>query len=438
MNLIVTKDLKGGMRHNSTIPWLIPEEREYFDKLTTLPRCLAVRNVIIMGRYTWESLKAPLENRINIIVSTKIDYLNGIQSDPNLFVSSSIKEAIGLATSFANPENIWLIGGRSIYENCFKYCRTLFYIDIQSEYNCNVFFPELDISSFSKIVEDYDYSFCKQIFTKYSNINEEQYLTLVRKVLTEGKKKDNTLSVFGGMYEYDLTDNKIPLLTTKKMFWRAIVEELMWFVRGETNNKVLTEKGINIWTPNSKTEDLGPIYGFQWRYSGTEYIDCYTDYKGRGIDQLEECINSLKYNKTSRRIIIDSWNPKDLRKMALPPCHCLVQFYVNDDELSTIVYQRSGDVGLGIPFNIASYSLLTHMVAKLTNLKAKKFIHMIGDCHIYNNHIDGLKEQLLRQPNKYPTVEFLKVPEKIDDFLYGDIKLNNYDCFDSIPLQINV
>lgn len=224
---------------------------------------------------------------------------------------------------------------------------------------------------------------------KISNSDHEeyQYLNHIKNIIQKGVKREDrtgvgTFSIFGAQMRYTLRDNIFPLLTTKRVFWRGVVEELLWFIRGSTNAFELSQKNVHIWDANSTREfldsvglkdreegDLGPIYGFQWRHFGAEYKDIHTDYKNKGIDQLAHIINTIKTKPTDRRIIMCAWNPVDIPEMALPPCHCLVQFYVANDELSCQLYQRSADMGLGVPFNIASYALLTYMIAHVTGLK---------------------------------------------------------------------
>jgi thymidylate synthase len=447
MNLIITRDLSGGIRYRNKVPWHIPEERAYFDHVTSFTRCSSKKNALIMGRRTWESLDNPYPNRINIIISTTVDYPSGIQTNPEVFVRTSVTEAVSLAKSL-DVENIWFIGGQRVYQDCLKYCKRLFIIDIHGQFICDIFSPKIDLSAFTCIAEQYNNSqmliYSKHIYEKKINTNEQKYLTMIQTVLSRGYKREDrtgcgTLSIFGCVNRYDLTDNKIPLLTTKKMFWRGIVEELLWFIRGETNNLTLKEKNVNIWTPNTNgNDDLGPIYGFQWRHFGAEYVDCFTDYSGKGIDQLSNCLDLIKNNPISRRNIMLAWNPSDNSKMALPPCHCLVQFYVNENQLSALVFQRSGDIGLGVPFNIASYSLLIHILAVLSNKTAFELIHVIGDAHIYSNHIEQLTEQTLRIPNQCPSISFKRIPEKIEDLTYEDITLENYTSYDPIVMEVNV
>lgn len=216
---------------------------------------------------------------------------------------------------------------------------------------------------------------------------EYQYLDHIHRIITNGALRNDrtgvgTYAIFGAQMRYSLRDNIIPVLTTKRVFWRGVVEELLWFIRGSTNASILSEKNVNIWKANSTRDfldsvgltdreegDLGPIYGFQWRHYGAEYVNMHADYTNKGIDQLAEVINTIKNRPHDRRIIMCAWNPIDIPKMALPPCHCLVQFFVANNELSCLLYQRSADMGLGVPFNIASYALLTYMIAHITNLQ---------------------------------------------------------------------
>ena len=226
---------------------------------------------------------------------------------------------------------------------------------------------------------------------------------------------------------------------------------MLWFIRGSTNAKELSSKGVKIWDGNSSREfldkqgfyereegDLGPIYGFQWRHFGAEYKNMHTNYEGQGIDQLREVIKKIKNNPDDRRIIMTAWNPLDIPKMALPPCHCFVQFYVSDGELSCMLYQRSADMGLGVPFNIASYAILTHMIAHVTGLKAGEFVHTIGDCHVYSNHVNALEEQLKREPRKFPTLNIKNQRTDIEDFQLSDFEVIGYDPHPIIKMKMAV
>lgn len=295
---------------------------------------------------------------------------------------------------------------------------------------------------------------------------EKQYLNLIKQIIHQGEKRigrnGTTYSIFGTQMRFNLRDNKIPFLTTKRLAWKTCFKELVWFIRGETNNRLLKDQNVHIWDGNGSIEflksrgldyeedDLGPIYGYQWRNFNGNYKN-YQEYQKNGIDQLNYIIEALKNdgsnnnnsnkceNKYSRRLIISSWNPCQLDSMALPPCHVLFQFYVNNkDELSCCLYQRSGDVGLGVPFNIASYSILTYLVAHHCNLKCGDFIHTIGDAHIYEDHIESLNIQLEREPFEFPTFHIINKKHNIEDYNINDIKLTNYKYHPSIKMKMSV
>lgn len=288
------------------------------------------------------------------------------------------------------------------------------------------------------------------------NPDEMQYLQLIKNIIENGDRRDDrtgvgTLSIFGAQMRFNLRDNIFPLLTTKRVFWRGVAEELLWFIRGCTDVKVLQEKGIKIWDGNSTREfldksgfkereegDLGPVYGFQWRHFGAAYKTCKDDYTGQGIDQLNEVIKRIQENPNDRRIIMSAWNPTDIPIMALPPCHCLVQFHVSNGHLSCQMYQRSADMGLGVPFNIASYALLTCMIAHVTNLKPGDFVHTLGDAHVYSNHVEPLREQLQRLPRRFPTLKFKRQVEKIEDFTFDDFLIEDYNPHPKISMEMAV
>lgn len=289
-----------------------------------------------------------------------------------------------------------------------------------------------------------------------SNVEEIQYLDLIRKIIETGSRRGDrtgtgTISLFGAQMRFSLRDNRFPLLTTKKVFYRAIAEELFWFIRGSTNAKELQDKNVRIWDGNSSREyldsiglkdrevgDLGPVYGFQWRHFGAEYVDMHADYSGKGVDQLMNVIKTIKTRPTDRRMIMCAWNPVDLEKMALPPCHCLVQFYVADGELSCQLYQRSADMGLGVPFNIASYALLTVMIAHVTGLQPGDFIHTLGDAHVYSNHVSALQEQCTRSPRPFPSISITRKVENIEDFTFDDFQVTEYNPYPKINMEMAV
>lgn len=284
---------------------------------------------------------------------------------------------------------------------------------------------------------------------------EFQYLELVQNIIANGIEKSDrtgvgTKSLFGAQLRFNLQKG-FPLLTTKKVFWRGIVEELLFFIQGQTNSKILEEKGINIWKGNSSRQfldnkkmfdreegDIGPMYGWQWRHWGAKYIDMHTDYSGQGIDQLTQCIRLIKEDPSSRRIVMSAWNVSDMEDMVLNPCHVLVQFYVSNNQLSCLMFQRSVDCGLGLPFNIASYALLTHIVAHITGLDVGDLIISTGDTHVYLNHITQLQEQCQREPYLFPTLNIKCDVKGIDDYTAADFELVNYQSHPAIKMEMAI
>lgn len=279
-----------------------------------------------------------------------------------------------------------------------------------------------------------------------------QYLDLIEKIFAIGVKEKgrngNTISIFGETMRFPL-DN-LPMITTKKVSFKTILEELLWFIRGETNNHLLKEKGVHIWDANAsrafldsvglnyQEDDLGPIYGHQWRHFNAPYSSCHEDYSGKGIDQLQNIIDCLKdpERRTSRRLVMSAWNPCQLDEMALPPCHVLTHFNVSGDKLSCILYQRSADVGLGMPYNITSYSILTSLLAHHCDLIPGDFIYMIGNAHIYEEHVDTLKMQIERDPLPLPTIRILNKYENINDYTSNDFELIEYQSHETIKMKM--
>lgn len=326
--------------------------------------------------------------------------------------------------------------------------------------------------------------------TIFNNLNklkheEYQYLNLIDKILDEGVweegRNGRTKSIFGHSMRFSLKENKIPILTTKKTAWKTCLKELLWFIRGQTDNNLLKEQGVHIWDANGSREfldsrglnnyevdELGPIYSWQWRNFNKPYVcnkekllikdklDEIRDYNmidkalyllnndyfklvGDGVDQLQQIVDILKdpSQRNSRRIIMTAWNPCQLDQMALPPCHVLCQFSVkNGDELSCALYQRSADVFLGQPFNIASYSFMTHLLAKHCGLKASEFIYFMGDCHIYENAVDACHKQIEREPFEFPTVSIKQVRENINDYQVDDFEVHDYNHHPQIKVDM--
>lgn len=287
------------------------------------------------------------------------------------------------------------------------------------------------------------------------NVEELQYLALLQKIIEQGSKREDrtgtgTFSLFGTQLKFSLEGGNIPLLTTKKMFTKGIVEELLFFLRGETDTKKLEAKGVNIWKGNTSREfldrrglnhlpegDMGKGYGFQLRYAGKNNLDSQSYY----VDQLAETINLIKNDPHSRRILINYWNVTQLHQMALPPCHLLYQFYVDNKNLSCQFYMRSVDSFLGLPFNLCSASILTHLLAKVTGLQAKELIFNGGDTHCYLNHLAPIKEQLSRTPYDFPTVKINKTLNSISDMeslSFEDFEIQNYQSHPSIKAEMAV
>ena len=263
----------------------------------------------------------------------------------------------------------------------------------------------------------------------------KQYLDLLQHVLDHGVLKEDrtgtgTHSVFGYQMRFNLQDG-FPLLTTKKLHLKSIIHELLWFLKGDTNVKYLQENGVRIWNEwADENGDLGHIYGYQWR--------SWPDYNGGHIDQIKEAIDTIQNNPDSRRIIVSAWNVADLPQMNLPPCHAFFQFYVANGKLSLQLYQRSADIFLGVPFNIASYALLLMMVAQVTGLEAGDFVHTLGDAHIYNNHIEQVREQLSREPRDLPKMKLNPDVKSIFDFKYEDFELTDYNPHPHIAGKVAV
>ena len=437
--------------YQNKLPWNYPEDLKYFKNITSNGN-----NVLIMGRKTFESLPH-LKNRDIIVLSKSLllNNNNNIQIFPNC-------EMIISYLKLKNYENHFIIGGSSIFEHFLSnnLISTLYYTKINKDYEGDVIFPNISLKNF------YIHSYQKSpshseieyfIYKKNNSLyNETQYLNLVQNVMKNGtetldRTNIGTLSCFGESMKFDLQYG-FPLLTSKKMFIKGIIEELLWFLSGNTNSKILENKGVNIWKKNTSREfldslgfynrsegDGGPIYGFQFRHSGANYIDCYTDYTNQGIDQLKNVIHLIKTQPSSRRILINLWDVTKINKMVLPPCHMIYHFKVEKDKLSCILYQRSGDLGLGIPFNIASASLLLSIISKLTNLKPGILTHFIGDAHIYKNHIEPLKKQLKNNLYPFPKLEIKnRGQEKIEHFTFDDFIIQGYQSNPKISMEMAV
>ncbi|DAZ96521.1 TPA: hypothetical protein N0F65_008072 [Lagenidium giganteum] len=488
--IVAAAETSWGIGMSQKIPWHLPADLKNFKKLTTtvapekLAANAACQNAVIMGRKTWESLPPkfrPLPNRFNVVLTRNAAFRAQANVPDSVAVATSLTEALKLIKAKTDQvDQVFVIGGESVYEEALSYvgCTRVFLTTVQGDFECDAFFPSnvydlgFTCATKSDVLEENGVKFqfqelhraaigtAKPVATAPADTSrpheELQYLHLIKKIIDEGVRKSDrtgtgTISLFGAQMRFSLRNNVFPLLTSKRVFWRGLAEELLWFISGNTNANTLQAKDIHIWDGNGSKEfleglglghreagDLGPVYGFQWRHFGAKYTDMHADYTGQGVDQLAEVIQKLKTNPSDRRIIMSAWNPSDLKEMALPPCHMFCQFYVANGELSCQMYQRSADMGLGVPFNIASYALLTRLVAQVTGLQPGEFIHVIGDAHIYLDHVEPLKIQLGRTPRAFPTLTINPEKTDIDSFEFSDFELQNYKPHGTIKMAMSV
>lgn len=465
ISIVLANDINYGIAKDDIIPWKSKTDIKHFKELT-------LNSTVIMGRKTWDSLPRkhkPLPYRRNIIITHDVMKLksNILEEEldydilnTEIDVYDDLDKAIEFETNTSlksTREKIFIIGGANIYNQCLNHplLKHIYLTTIYDDYVCDTF---VDKDILIKIIEnkkeDIDVSkkiICENdkesiILYTITHINESNYINLARKVLFSGNvrktRNSEVYSLFGERLEFDLEDG-FPLLTTKKMFWKGIVEELMWFLKGDTNVKHLQEKGVHIWDGNTSREyldkngfphlkegDAGAIYSHQWRHFDAPYIDCDTDYSGKGFDQVQDCLNLIKNDPTSRRIIISGWNPNQFKDTSLVACHVLYQFYVDVDEkeLSCMMTQRSADLFLGLPFNIASTALLTTLMAHQSGLKPKRIIINLGDVHVYDIHKDAINKQITNESSAFgfPKLEITCLKEKIEDYVFEDFKLERY------------
>ncbi|QYB17735.1 thymidylate synthase [Pacmanvirus S19] len=478
-DFIVATDSNWGIARCGQLPWKGTaagrEDMIWFKNKTT-----EGKQAVIMGRKTWESIPAkfrPLPNRINIILSSKYKTTD-VGENSQIVTSDSFESALKWClVKFTAGEltNVMVIGGAEVYKQAIysPYLRYGYVTIFNENYDCDLQFPvDLSLVRCEVINITQNASYIKYDF---GNTHEQKYLNLLSKLLV-APTRDNrtgipTQGFMGKMLRFPLIDCRgdvMPLMTTKRVPFKTVAHELIWFLQGSTDISYLAKHGVKIWDGNSSTEylksvglteepynytkgQLGPIYGFQWRKFNNPYGQ--NTEESSGIDQIAEVIKSIKQNPYSRRHIVCAWNPEQLHKMALPPCHVLFQFYVEPDLddvptwLSCMMYQRSGDQFLGEPFNISSYSLLTHIIAKICNLKAKEFVVSICDVHLYSNHIKQAEEQITRQPLRFPTLKFSenilqKENLEIDDFAFNftpdDFIISDYKPYPAIKAPMAV
>jgi dihydrofolate reductase / thymidylate synthase len=455
MKCILCIDDNNGIAKNGVIPWNISEDLKYFNIITTYRDNPCKKNIVLMGRKTWESIGNPLPDRLNIVLSqTKINNKDIITisnlNELDKYIDKSICE-------------VFIIGGKYIYEHFInnKLVDEIYLTKINKNFDCDLKvdidlkYYELSYSNNYNVIEKNTNQEINIIFNNYKkkqqkiNHEEMQYLNIMNKIKNEGHYRQTrnafTFSLFGTHMYFDLTNNNFPLLTTKKMAIKSIFKELIFFLTGQTDSKILENDKVMIWKGNTSEDfiknkcnlpyregDMGPMYGFQWRHFNAKYEGCENNYENKGIDQLVEIVDLLKNDRYSRRIVMTTYNPEQVKEGVLYPCHGLtVQFGIeNEDLLCCHMYQRSGDWFLGVPFNIASYSFLVHILCMLTGLKPGKLYISMGDVHIYEQHLDAVNEQLKRTPNNFPKINFKKT---INDI--SEIKNLTTDDFEFIDYE---
>lgn len=461
---------EGGVAFTGRVPdslWLA--HWAHRDQLTQVD----AGSVVIMGRQTWEELpQQPLRRRINVVISSTME-----EDIREAVVCRSLDAAL---QEFPESPAIFVIGGARLFQEALQHpdCSRVFVTRLDApKIEVSRTVPELTadhlLDRFQSngctvpvvIPSDLSYYFVTYCtpapFLVAARHEEQQYLDLVRLVLAKGERRHDRTGT--GVYSlfappphrFSLRDGRLPLLTTKHVPLRAVFEELMFFIRGQTDGRVLLQKGVHIWEKNGSRSaldalgftdraehDLGPIYGRQWRHFGAPYVNAKTEYAGEGVDQLALLINGLRRDPIGRRHLLTAWNPAQLSIMALPPCHFACQFYVsNGGELSCQLYQRSADLGLGLPFNMASYGLFTQLLASVCCMTAGDLIVVLGDAHIYRNHEPALRIQLTRTPQDFPTVHFQRPPtslEELEQMQWSDLELVDYRPHPKIPMEMSV
>lgn len=452
INIIVAETKDHIIGNNNKLPWSYKEDLHYFKRITS-----GDDKIVIMGFNTWKSIGKKLPNRINVYIDRNIDNIKCIEE--NLYAVNSLKFGLEYFTNL-KKYNIFIIGGEKIYKEALENHNIdkIYLTRINKKISGDKYFQPLYekyrlISVIKGINPDLEF---REYIRTNKRPEEYQYFDIIKNILKNGHECDDRtgtgiLSHFGAQMRFNLEEG-YPLLTTKKVFFRGVITELLWFLRGSTDAKELQKKNVHIWDGNTNREfldnlgfkdreegDGGPIYGHNFRHYGAKYENCHTDYTNLGVDQVKEVLRGIKETPNSRRLLINLWNPSDLKEVVLPPCHVLYQFRVYGDKLSCSMYQRSGDLGLGIPFNIASAALMTHIFAFLTNKIPGELVHSIGDAHIYKNHINALKKQIERKAFSFP---LLKINENnqtsVEDFRVEDFNVLGYDAHKNIKMKMAV
>lgn len=488
ISLIVCTDMRGGISKNETIPWSIKEDINFFYDITTKKNNNNNENAIIMGKKTWMSLpdnSRGFKNRNNIVLSSILsqDELNKTNfTGSKTWVVNSLDNAMKLVTHMG-INNVFIGGGAKVYKQALQKFKidNIYLTTIFSTFGCDSFFPLKEFNNWRDQQNIYNQTKRFQIidnknnkpysifFDKNStspqtfvNFEETNYLNLMERIINQGRRGETrngtTMSIFGDKLEFNLSKG-FPLLTTKKVSLYNIFHELMFFIRGQTNTNILKDHKINIWNNNTSRifldsvglnhyseGDMGPMYGFQWRFNNALYKGCHTNYYNQGIDQLKHCLELIKYDPHSRRIVMTTFNPNQANEGCLFPCHgVFIQFYIEGSKLSCMMTQRSADIFLGLPYNVASYALLTHMICEVVNndelykgpqLSPGRLIISIGDAHLYQSHYSQAIRQILREPTEFPKLKFNRKVSKIEDFIFDDLNLIEYDPYPNITAKM--
>jgi thymidylate synthase len=449
-NIIAVVSKNYAITYGNKLPWENQDYCTYFENLVK-------DGIVIMGRTTFESLpllKRPFKDCINVVLSNEYPKYKQLTSDNLIFTNM-----YGVYNDILpnNPnKTIWVIGGKEVFTSLSNQSKSIYITMMDKIASSNEkkfvdIFPHYELVSYTEPKWSQEEE-CYFRHLRYDrnfdspNVNhEKQYLQLLRDIMAHGNDRDDrtgvgTIGVFGRQLRYDVS-KYLPILTTKFVPIQVIIKELLWFLRGETDAKILQEQGVHIWDGNTSREfldkrglnnyetgDGGPIYGFQWRHFNAEYNGCHANYDGQGFDQIEYIVNELKTNPFSRRIYMSAWNPSYIDKMCLPPCHIGAQFYAEKGTdgqmyLSLQFYQRSQDVFLAANFNLISYTILLYIICKKVNMQPKEVIHVIGDAHIYKNHIEQCNTQLSRNPLPQPILE---VNDDIKDKNWEDISVDDF------------
>jgi dihydrofolate reductase/thymidylate synthase len=465
-SIIVCVDSQNGIGKDGCIPWKITEDMRHFKNITTTVPS-GKKNVVIMGRNTWESIPNNfLKDRINIVLSTTLDSVNLVSNVKDSNNDLNLCKDLDLAIEYISDRNrlsndineVFIIGGQRLYEDSINNVlfSTIYMTRLFKTFNCDRVFP-LVPDNFKVTMESdmYNNSVSNYKFMVYirENRDELQLNKLISKILVEGEVRETRNAVVRSIFSHNLTfdiSKSFPLMTCKRVWFKGVFEELIWFIRGDIDSKLLERKGVNIWKGNTTREYLnsielndlpegncGCVYGYQWRNFNAPFTG--SSERGNGVDQLQNVVDLLRNNPESRRIFMSAWNPSQLDEMCLPPCHISYQFYVSNGCLSCQMYQRSSDVFLGLYFNIASTALLTYLLAKITGLTPHKIHICLGDTHIYDAHVEQCQEILKRDTRSLPVLKINKdicELSDIEEMVYSDIDILGYNPHPCIKAEM--